>query len=729
MAPIRQASFGGGEFSPDLYGRDDLAKYPTALRRMRNFYINKRGQAVSRPGLLHVNQTKNNTSAVRLVPMSYLDGQGGQSTENYLLEFGANYIRVYQGGNNTVTGDISTPYAAVDLPRLKFTQSGDTLYITHSSYAPRALFHWGPTNFSLSMISFTPPQAYLINSTDAWVGNLPATDATHVARGWSLYVSAVYLSSLGELVETLPGQIGNYSTDGGVTFTSLPATFFVGDDRPISIHCTAGTLPNTIKGFLFYRGIGDVIGLVGTRDVAGVFIDHGLEPDYSKPPRSGRNPFVSSTGITYFHSTPLFGQTTDYPSTVTFFEDRLAFGGTPSRPAGLDLSAAGDYYNFDQPPLIPNNATALEYDLASRKREEIRSLVGMLKLLAFTSQSIWAVGGSGAPLSISSVDAKVQSEVGATWLEPVVVEETALFERARGSGVRGVKYDFAQGGFKTQDISVYAQHFLDGFTILAWAYAAEPDSVVWAVRSDGKLLSLTFSPEHEMLGWALHETDGTFFDVCVVHFQGRDQVYFVVQRQAGNGSPVVSIEVFSDLRVNTLKSNGTVVTSVPICVDGAKLQGGPTATIFGTPAMEGRTDLVGVADGVVVRDLTCSGGAVAFPDNFNTAVVGFGYECLVETMDPPGAAARTSKKVVNRIFLELKDSAYLSAGPDEYHLSDWVNRDTSDGYGFVPLFSGAIDFSVDGAWDTDSGRVVVVQKEPLPLTILSITREVDRGGE
>jgi hypothetical protein len=52
-------------------------------------------------------------------------------------------------------------------------------------------------------------------------------------------------------------------------------------------------------------------------------------------------------------------------------------------------------------------------------------------------------------------------------------------------------------------------------TIVDWAYQRDPDSLIWAVTSAGRLLSMTYSPdvEAQVYGWAQHDTDGYFESV------------------------------------------------------------------------------------------------------------------------------------------------------------------------------------------------------------------------
>ena len=64
--------------------------------------------------------------------------------------------------------------------------------------------------------------------------------------------------------------------------------------------------------------------------------------------------------------------------------------------------------------------------------------------------------------------------------------------------VRAISYDFFSNIYTGKDITVLANHLFTNYTIREWAYAEEPFKVVWTVRSDGKLLSLTYLKEQEV---------------------------------------------------------------------------------------------------------------------------------------------------------------------------------------------------------------------------------------
>ena len=84
-------SFSGGEITPDLFGRIDLAKNQTGLQTCRNFVVLPQGPVENRAGFRCVAPAKTNT-ATKLIPFTF-------SVEQSLaLEFGNQYIRFHTEG-------------------------------------------------------------------------------------------------------------------------------------------------------------------------------------------------------------------------------------------------------------------------------------------------------------------------------------------------------------------------------------------------------------------------------------------------------------------------------------------------------------------------------------------------------------------------------------------------------------------------------------------------------
>ena len=91
-----QASFTGGELSPSLYGRVDLARYGTSLKTCRNFIVQAYGGVRNRAGTKFLAEVASSSRRHRLIPFAF------STTQTYVLEFGHQTMRVYKDGGQVV---------------------------------------------------------------------------------------------------------------------------------------------------------------------------------------------------------------------------------------------------------------------------------------------------------------------------------------------------------------------------------------------------------------------------------------------------------------------------------------------------------------------------------------------------------------------------------------------------------------------------------------------------
>lgn len=137
---------------------------------------------------------------------------------------------------------------------------------------------------------------------------------------------------------------------------------------------------------------------------------------------------------------------------------------------------------------------------------------------------------------------KFNSYNGSSNVPPINIGNNALFIQGRGAIVRDLGFDFEVEGYRGGDLTIYSSHLVDGYEIISWAYQQIPHSIVWAVRSDGVLLGLTYVREQAMLAWHRHDFgDGFVNDVCVIPEGNEDRVYVMVERVI-NGKTVQYIE-------------------------------------------------------------------------------------------------------------------------------------------------------------------------------------------
>ncbi|MCZ7019183.1 hypothetical protein OH415_26055, partial [Salmonella enterica] len=85
--------------------------------------------------------------------------------------------------------------------------------------------------------------------------------------------------------------------------------------------------------------------------------------------------------------------------------------------------------------------------------------------------------------------------------------------------------------------------------IIDMAYQQEPESILFLVRADGVMATMTVDRDQDVIGWARQITDGAFESAASIPTDTGDQVWVVVRRNI-NGQNVRYIERFTaDVRV------------------------------------------------------------------------------------------------------------------------------------------------------------------------------------
>jgi hypothetical protein len=229
------------------------------------------------------------------------------------------------------------------------------------------------------------------------------------------------------------------------------------------------------------------------------------------------------------------------PSVPVFFNQRLGLLGPPGAPNQMNFSVPGSPYNNNNSNPIQAD-DAIQANLVSKQLQYIKSAIAMPSgLLVLTNSALWQINGgtAGTPVTPANISATPQSYVGASDVPPIISNYDMLYVQAKGSIVRDATYNFYANVWTGNDISVLSSHLFYTYNITQWAWAEEPFKIVWAVRNDGILLSLTFVKEQEIIGWAHRDTQGQFLSVGTVteptSTAGNvDAIYVVVQRIINN---------------------------------------------------------------------------------------------------------------------------------------------------------------------------------------------------
>lgn len=414
------------------------------------------------------------------------------------------------------------------------------------------------------------------------------------------------------------------------------------------------------------------------------------------------------------------------PSTCTYFDQRLYLMGPPGSPQQGNASQPLSFFNFNTTdPAQADNA--ISFTLDSTILNSIKWGIPMSQgLIILSDRQAWLLtGGSGAGTPPSAINAAANSQAynGAADVPPIVATQDIIYVQAKGSIVRDLTFNYYTQIYTGTDISVLSSHLFFSYTVKEWAWAEEPWKVVWAVRNDGELLSLTFLKEQEIIGWAHHDTQGTFESVCTVVeaiSQGNvDAIYVVVQRTI-NGNTVQYIERMADRY--PVNYNDTSIW----CVDaGLQYNSTPATTFTGLNHLIGAT-VVGLADGVPFTTTVSAAGSITLGTAASVVTVGLSFTPQLGTLplDTGEPTIQSKQKKPVNLDVRCKDALGLWCGRSlttTVQMKDLVlgNVGSMSNQQVTNLVTSDARTIMDPQIDP-FGIYYIVQPNPYPATVLGV---------
>lgn len=767
---LMQHAFHSGEWAPALNARVDLLKYHSAAALMRNYFVDYRGGASSRPGLKYCLQTYRNASVARLIPFQITP------TVGYILEFGDQYIRFYFQGvpvvdtalaitgiskatptvvtvantlavdawvyisgvlgmteinnrffrisartaanitlerlNGTATDStaystwtsggtvqriytIATPYTAAELVDIKYTQEENKLYLFHPSHVPQVLTFVAAANWTIGAITFgttiSPPTALAFTTT--------------LAAGAASY----------SYIVTSVGSDGEESLEAGINMIGYQDFRAVASSMNLSWTAASGAVSyNVYRAPIAYNPVtfnGVPHGYIGNATGTS-FIDGNLAADYAQTPPTGVNPIIFN------------------PTVGLVYNQRLYMAAPPTKPNAFFASKPKDSYNFTySSPLQPGDAIVAA--LSSSQQLSIHSMVGMPSgLLFFTDKVVQQVnnGTPGAAATAIDAEAQPQSYVGANkTMAPIVANFNILFVQQKNSIVRDITYNFNANIYTGVDISILSSHLFFGYSLTDWAYAEEPFKLIWTVRNDGTLLSLTYLKEQELIGWAHSDTDGLFESVATIteaisSTRIVDATYVIVNKSGTR---------------RIMRMDDRFWTSLLDCwtVDNALRYSGAPATVIRGLDQLASQNAYGLTDGVPFGPIAVTAdGVLTMPVASSNVLAGgtpFRPQLQTLALELGEPTVQGKRKSISAVTVRVKDTLGLSIGST---LANAVpmkglivgNLNEAMNAAVTGLVTADARTVIDPGW-TVPGQYFIDQPNPYPSTILGVIPEFTLG--
>lgn len=220
----------------------------------------------------------------------------------------------------------------------------------------------------------------------------------------------------------------------------------------------------------------------------------------------------------------------NYPGAVSYYEQRRCFAGTTNAPQSIWMTRSGTESDLSYSiPTKDNDRIA--FRVAAREANTIRHIVPLQQLVLLTNSAEWRVTSvNNDALTPYSISVRPQSYIGASNVQPAIINNSLVYCAARGGHVRELGYSWQSNGYITGDLSLRASHLFDNYEIADLCYSKAPQPLLWFVSSTGKLLGLTYIPEEQVGSWHQHDTDGSFESCVAVSEGSEDRLYVIVKR-------------------------------------------------------------------------------------------------------------------------------------------------------------------------------------------------------
>ncbi|MBQ7286648.1 MAG: hypothetical protein IJW73_02690 [Candidatus Gastranaerophilales bacterium] len=674
---VSQNSFSKGILSPSLQGRVELEQYSLGLKNLKNGLVLQEGCVVNRSGLEFLTEVKDSSSKVRLIPFVF------DINESYVIEVGDKYFRFIKDGkyilddNNSIY-ELPSPYSEDDIFSLDYVQQADVITFVHKNYKPMDLSRINHNNWELAEIQFIPSIEPPDNVKANYTGSTSANTTTYEYVVCAVDKNTNEESKRSEVVAVVGHLEGFWTTSEYITISW---------DK----------VDNALE-YNIYRSVNGIFGYVGTSSGLS-FRDNNIEPDLSSCAPLLFNPFEDEN-----------------PSCVCYFQQRKVFASSNKQPQTFWATQTGSNKNFNiSRPLNPTDSITMSmYDNVANV---IQHLIPFDDLLVMTTNSEWAVNGADGIFCASPTPvSNLQSFYGSSKIKPVVSGSMVLFVQSGGNIVRDLGYDYLSDSYDGQELTLFANNLFESKKIVDMAYSKEPYRILWCVMDDGSLNALTYNPKQKISAWHTHSTKGNFESVTTIRENNEDIPYFVVKREI-NGKIVRYIERMKSRYTNSME-NAFFLD----CATSFKFSE-EVDEILNLKHLANENVCALLNYGVVENLKVDKDGKVKLPYKAKNILLGLPYEFYLETLNLETPTTLGVKKIINRIevkILNSREDFFIENDNETLTQSARCLESINDS---SKLFNKNVEFCplVNPSKEVS---VRVIQKNPLPINILSITSTV-----
>jgi len=361
-----------------------------------------------------------------------------------------------------------------------------------------------------------------------------------------------------------------------------------------------------------------------------------------------------------------WSDTTGYPRTARFYQDRLWTASSTDEPQTIWSTGTGTY-NCYSPTTVKEglvlDSSAITVTLADAQVNQIKYLAGDTSgLIILTSGGEWLGRATNPQSPLTPTDMGFQksgSNGSASGVVPIRSGTSLLYVQRDGKVVRELTFEFGQDRFVSPNITLLSEH-ITGTGLVDGAYQQGRSNRIWYVREDGQLVTLTYEKHEEVMGWHRQKlaqsngTDPTVLSVATTLDSATDNIWVLVKRDI-DGTDAYFIEMMEQPLEAT--DDHDTAFYLDSGLSGYDASGSQTWT--GLNHLIGE-DVYVLADAVTLGPFTVSVSGGIDLGSGNTpdrVVIGLKYTSVMETLpiilapskylDPKGKLKRAFKYFIN----------------------------------------------------------------------------------
>lgn len=693
-----QTAFTSGVLNPAFAARTDIQHYFQGVQRGLNVIFPKEGGAIGRWGLEYLSDLPGNGN---LIEFEF------NTEQLYVLWFGELTLRVFLDDvlvtniNGSGNDFLVTPWTLDQALTLNFTQSADTLVLTHPEIETQRLVRGLADNlWTLSAVPLVNVPKFDFNDAQSPASINHVVDITFT----SFNDGDRYKLELNDF-ET--AEIHYSTVDTGANsrrikeeLLLLPPTGF--EESGITV---------TFQGSTTYR-------ITYSGDSA----DH-------YEPMTGRNTDSTSGSLASVEITqglarrePVISATRGWPRSVTFFENRLWFGGTFSLPQALLGSVIGGFFDFKLGTGLDDQGVFVTVN--TDKVNEIRAIYPGRNFQMFTSGGeFYSPDRPMTPAPALPRQSKYGSAAG---IKPVEVDGATIFVTRDGNTIREYLFLQDEQAYNATSLTILASHLFNQIQSMAalTSTSDDEDSYVFVTNGpkgvikpddqpdDGSAAVLNTLRAQDIAAWSEMKTrDGDKLkNVAVVG----TLIYFLCERQR-NGLTVFTLEKATfETRMDSSK----------------KVTAALALTMNDWPHLAGETVQILVDDAPVANQVVSVTGELTFDEIPVTSVeAGYFVRPVIETMplvvNLGGGVLLGAKKRIQEIRVQVRKTLGLIVNGVKIATQQPGVLMTSTPNATI---TGLLKTQALG-WTEGDAVITLTQNQPLPFHILAIAGKLEVGDD